>query len=83
MTLYVTLTIHPGGDRSRARVVGEATIENVSELVDVSDYRYEIVEHDFEDRGLAFRSKGGIDGHKRSDGPWRLVARVLDEWRKR
>lgn len=80
MTLYVRLEIHPGGDRSRARVVGEARIENVSQLAEVSDYRYELKEH--AGPTTAFHN-GAVVNHKRSDGPWRLLGRVLDEWRRK
>ncbi len=82
MTLKVTLSIHPGGDPSRARVVGEATISNVSELADVSDYRFELMEV-AAPGGFGVSEKGVVVNHKRSDGPWRLVGRVLDEWRKK
>lgn len=82
MTLYLRLEIHPGGDPSRARIVGEATISNVSGLADVSDYRFTLMEA-APSGGFGVSEKGVVVNHKRSDGPWRLVGRVLDEWRKR
>lgn len=70
--LVVKLSIHPGGDPSRAYDIGTLEIGNVSDLAEVSDYVYKLDAADVE---LA----GKVTGHRRSQpqGAWRLLRTVL------
>lgn len=68
--LIGTLTVHPGGDASRAHQIGRLEIANVSQLADVSDYSVMMVEPE-RVRMVEVR------GHRRADGAWPLVRRAI------
>ena len=42
--LRVTIEIWPGGDKARARAIAIASVANISELAEVSDYAVSVTE---------------------------------------
>jgi hypothetical protein len=76
--IHVVVELWPGGEQAKKRVLATMAIANVSELAEVSNYRYSVDE--------TFLSKpatsgsGEIANHHRSHGALRLVQRVLRDW---
>lgn len=71
MSLLVTVQLHPGGDRHRAKTLGTVEIANVSELEAIADYRVAAL---FEGPVVQAR----VTGHRRSDGWQVLLRRALE-----
>jgi hypothetical protein len=69
--LMIKVELWPGGRPEGRREIARATIANVSELADVSNYV--VVRGDDFGRFEAV----SVDGHRRSAGVWALVARAL------
>lgn len=75
--LVIRVEIWPGGDKSLARTVAEASAENVSDLADVSNYEAIALEHGSEATGLPDQAGGfSILSHPRRCSVWALVAQV-------
>lgn len=66
--LAVTVEVWPGGSPLGRKVIHVLTLANVSGLTELSDYVGKIDGKDIE-----------VADHRRSDGAWQLVKRVLDE----
>lgn len=64
--LVVTVEVWPGGRPLERRVIGVLNLANVSELADLSDYE-----------GYLDGKRVEVKEHKRSDGAWALIRRVL------
>ena len=75
--LAIRIELWPGGDKSRARTIAEATVTNISGLDDVSDYQVAALETASDVTGLPARAGGFIiSGHPRKSTVWMLVAKV-------
>lgn len=74
--LVVKVEVWPGGDESRAREIERLYAGNISSLADVSDYIYRFGDRDWMDGNSAH-----VFGHRRSDGAWELVRRILESER--
>jgi hypothetical protein len=78
--LVVRLELHPRGDAKRVREIGRIEISNVSELAPVSDYQFNVTfvrrVGDGEVREIGY---GRVSGHRRDDGAWKLVQRVIEQ----
>lgn len=72
--MKVTISICPGGDESRERVIETLLVANVSALADVSDYVYTFSD---DKRDLALWPEGTVEGHPRAEGAWALLRRIL------
>ena len=68
--LRMTVEIVPGGDYGRAREIAEVEVWNVSDLEDVSDYRWEAK---LEAQPVI---QGEVIGHRRASGWGPLIATV-------
>lgn len=55
------------------------TVQNISQLADVSNYQYQVLVGDGTLRGSNLIAAGQIEGHKRADGWKKLIQRVLDD----
>lgn len=66
----------PGGDRKRARLLGEAEIANVGGTAEVGDYDYRVFTTD------GAPTVGRAPRFDRRLGAWRLLAYVLDKARE-
>lgn len=65
--LVVSVEVWPGGDIRRRRAIGTASIVNISDLADTSDYEVYVDGEQYPN----------VEGHVRSAGPWPLIARAL------
>ena len=75
--LRVTVEIWPGGDKTRARVVATASVANLSDLADVSDYAVGVTEgHNPVTDPPAWSQRGNLFQHDRRTSVWVLVAKV-------
>ncbi len=77
--LVVRAEIWPSGDESRAVVIGTITAANVSELAATSTY--EVCMDQMADRASGAKGINAaltVAGHRRSDGVWALVRRIID-----
>lgn len=72
--LVVRVEIHPGGDSSHAREIDTLYVWNISALADESDYLYRWSSRPSPEDTVA---DGLIIGHRRSDGAWELVRKIL------
>jgi hypothetical protein len=69
--LRVTIEIVPGGDNSQAKVIEQMLVANISGLADMSDYDFAYTDR----KGVFY---GTTKRHRRSNGAWTLVDRVLN-----
>ncbi len=69
--LRVRIELWPNGDGRRARTLHTLDIWNESDLAPVSDYGF----HAWSDN--AGEKSGRITGHRRADGAWRLVRKII------
>lgn len=81
--LVVKLEVWPGGDKSRARRIGQMQISNKSDLTPFSAYTARIVDA----KGVVLATGMYVYEHARAAGAWRLVQSVLaevphDMWRR-
>lgn len=79
--IYVRIEMWPGGDRSRARLLGDAVIANVTGVgrTAVADYRYEL-----RGKGQTVMNTGGVREFPRLRfHAWDLLYRVLHSARGR
>ena len=75
--LRVTVEIWPGGDNTRARAVAIASVANLSDLADVSDYAVSVTEgHNPVTDTPPWSQRGSIFQHDRRTSVWALVAKV-------
>lgn len=73
--LRITLTIVPRGDESKAHVIGEVEVENVTTgRADGDDYRVRVTRNEC---GVQAPIHFSIQGHRRSLGAWVLASRIL------
>jgi len=78
--MVVKVEIWPGGDATRPYEIGRMEVANESNLAEVSDYSARIVQLATERLGVpAIDAEVTVAQHPRSDGPWALVKRVLDQ----
>jgi hypothetical protein len=77
--LRVTVEIWPGGDKTRACPIAIASIANVSDLADVSDYAVNVTEgHNAVTNTPAWSLRGNVFQHDRRTSVWALVAKVAN-----
>jgi len=75
--IHVKVDIWPGGNRTLARAIAVATIVNVSDLADVSDYALSAAEGYNPLTGApAWSRRGQIHRHDRRSSVWSLVAKA-------
>jgi len=75
--LVVTVEIWPGGDEYTKRTISTMHIANVTDLRDVSDYKYVIKE----DKGFVespVNGSGTIKGHYRKQTVWELIRKAIN-----
>ena len=78
--LVVSAEIWPGGDESRAWLVGEIIAANESALSPVSSYSVAISQAPAPAIGIAgWERELTLHGHHRRDGVWALVAAILEQ----
>lgn len=77
--LIVTVELLPGGRETGRRVIDRMYIWNVSQLADVSDYRFS--DEDPRGRQGQLEWAGWVRGHRRSDGALELIRKVLEAYR--
>lgn len=78
--IYVRVEMWPGGDKGKARLLGEATIANVGGSEAVGDYRVELMKSPEYARTPGVWSRGRVEGFPRKSkqlGPWDLLYRAL------
>lgn len=81
--LVVKVEVWPAGDEAGAFEIGRMEVVNESSLSAVSDYSAHIVQQETPRLQVApFDLRTQVRAHSRSDGPWALVKRVLDQLRK-
>lgn len=69
--IVVKIELWPGGNADRAEEIGRAALANISDLDRVSDYVAVAVDDKGTDALML------IEGHKRADGFWPLLARIF------
>jgi hypothetical protein len=75
--IRVTIEIWPGGCKARAHEVARMDIANISELAPISDYAIWASSGAHRPSGKpAFEARGIIEGHRRKDSIWALVAKA-------
>lgn len=75
--LIVTVTLIPGGDRSRAQEIASASISNISDLSDLSTYSVLARERGSDLTGLPDQTTGfEVANHIRRQSVWGLVTAV-------
>lgn len=75
--LIVTVTLLPGGDRSRAQEIASASITNTSDLSDLSNYAVIASERGSPVTGLPDQTVGvEVEMHDRHQSVWSLVAKA-------
>jgi hypothetical protein len=75
--LRITVEIWPGGDNTRARAVATASVANLSDLADVSDYAVSVTEgHNPVTNTPPWSQRGYVFQHDRRTSAWALVAKV-------
>ncbi len=75
--LHVIVAIWPGGDKMLARAVAVASITNLSDLADVSDYALVAAEgYNPLTGALPWSRRGQIHRHDRRSSVWALVAKA-------
>lgn len=76
--LVVSAQIWPGGDESRAYLVGEITAANESGLSPISSYCVSISQGSAPDIGIeGWERELNLENHHRAEGVWTLVAAIL------
>lgn len=81
--LVVRVEVWPAGREADAFEIGRMEVTNESSLSAVSDYSAHIVQRETPRlKVAAFDLRTQVCAHVRSDGPWALVKRVLDQLRK-
>ena len=76
--LVVSAEIWPGGDESRAWLVGEIIAANESALSSVSSYSVSISQAPAPSIGIeGWERELALHDHRRSEGVWALVAAIL------
>ncbi|MCW2370066.1 hypothetical protein M2334_002265 [Sphingobium sp. B11D3D] len=77
--LVVSAEIWPGGDQSRAYLVGEITAANKSDLSPVSSYSVSISQGPAPVIGIeGWERELTLENHHRAEGVWTLVAAILN-----
>ena len=77
--LVVSAQIWPGGDESRAYLVGEIIAANESGLSSVSSYSVSISQGPAPDIGIdGWEREFTLENHNRAEGVWTLVAAILN-----
>ena len=75
--LRVTIEIWPGGDKARARAIAIASVANISELAEVSDYAVSVTEGENPISSTPpWSRRGHVFQHDRRSSVWALVAKV-------
>jgi len=78
--LVVSAEIGPGGDESRAWLVGEIIAANESALSPVSSYSVSISQGPAPAIGIeGWERELTLHDHRRRDGVWALVAAILEQ----
>jgi hypothetical protein len=73
----IKVELWPGGYEGMKRTLAKAHIGNVSNLADVSDYIVTVSEGANPITGTpAWSARGRVDGHKRQQSVWALVAKA-------
>lgn len=72
--MVVKIEVWPGGRESAAREIERLYVWNISNLAEVSDYLFR---YDLDPRDTPGEHDGMVIEHRRSDGAWELVRRVL------
>ena len=74
MPLVVTVELIGAG---RRRVIGKICLENLTDLADISDYKFSVTEGDNAISGEGmWWGDGRIEGHDRRQTVWSLVAKA-------
>jgi hypothetical protein len=82
--IHIKVELWPGGDKARAQVIGEATIEPVGGTLERGDYEAALLKwkpdktaHENPVKAPVWK-RVMVSGHKRlTHGPWDLLFRVL------
>ena len=76
--IRVIVKILPNGSEARAREVARMDIGNVSDLAAISSYevRASSVANPLSKSPAAFSARGIIEGHRRKDPIWALLAKA-------
>lgn len=78
--LVVRAEIWPGGDETRALVIGEITAANISNLAEVSSYSVKIDQTGHTSTGVEQWDRTFVlSGHARRRGVWELVRRITSQ----
>lgn len=78
--LVVKVEVWPAGHEAGAFEIGRMEVVNESGLSAVSDYSAHIVQRETaRTQVAAFDLRTQVRSHARTDGPWVLVKRVLDQ----
>lgn len=76
--IYIRIELWPGGDRRRARTLGEATIANVGGTAAVGDYEAKLMKSPEYAKRPGVWKKARIEGFPRLRlGPWELLLAAL------
>jgi hypothetical protein len=76
--IHVIVEIWPGGVQTRKREIARMDISNISELSAISSYVVEAssVPNPLSKNPTALSARGTIEGHRRADGIWPLLAKA-------
>lgn len=76
--IHVIVEIWPNGSPTRRREIARMDIGNISEFSAVSSYIVQAssVPNPLSENPTAFSARGTIEGHKRSDSIWSLLAKT-------
>lgn len=78
--LVISAEIWPGGDESRAYVVGEIFAANESNLAPISSYSVTVRQEESAALGIAgFENRFMLHDHDRRSSVWALVAAALQQ----
>jgi hypothetical protein len=76
--IHVVIEIWPNGSQTRRREIARMDIGNISDLATVSSYAVEAksVPNPLAADPVAFSARGTVDGHRRDDSIWALLAKA-------
>lgn len=72
--IVVKVEIWPGGDKLRRKTLKELRVANMSNLAEVSNYKYVLTDPA---NDLLPEKVGYVEGHRRSDGVVKLLGKVF------
>jgi hypothetical protein len=77
--IHIVVEIWPNGSQTRRREIARMDIGNISDLATVSSYAVEAksVPNPLAADPVAFSARGTIDGHRRDEPIWSLLAKAM------